>query len=108
MGKDLQRSDLKRAIRSAVTMSPEIEAALARKDEVELALLCIEAARYVSSRDKIPMLTLASPDSTFCRVEREVKARSATTAIGSLRRRRASWISAPSFRKLRRTATGGV
>ena len=40
----------------------------------------------------MPMLTLALPASTFCRVEREVKARSATTAIGS-RRRRASRIS---------------
>ena len=37
----------------------------------------------------------------------EVKARSATTAIGSRRRLRASWISAPSLRSARRTAAGG-
>ena len=56
----------------------------------------------------MPMLTLVSPPSTFCRVERDVKARSATTAIGSRRRRRASWMSAPSLRRARRTAAGGV
>lgn len=44
----------------------------------------------------------------FCNVERDVKARSATTAIGSRRRRRASWMSAPSLRMARRTAAGGL
>lgn len=48
------------------------------------------------------------PASTLCSVERDVKARSATTAIGSRRRRRASWMSAPSLRSARRTAAGGL
>ena len=56
----------------------------------------------------MPMLTLVSPASTLCKVERDVKARSATTAIGSRRRRRASWMSAPSLRMARRTAAGGL
>jgi len=41
-------------------------------------------------------------------VEREVNARSATTLMGKRRRLRASWMSAPNFRKARRTAIDGV
>lgn len=53
------------------------------------------------------MPTFVSPASILWRVARVVNARSATTDIGSRRRRRASWISAPSFLSARLTDAGG-
>ncbi len=45
--------------------------------------LCVPIDRRTPA--KIPILTLACPASTLCRVERDVNARSATTAMGSPR-----------------------
>ena len=54
----------------------------------------------------MPIATDSSPFSIFVNVERLIRARSASNAIGSRRRRRASLMSCPSLRRARFTGIG--
>jgi hypothetical protein len=65
-----------------------------------------KSPRVKSTVAYTPSPTAGSPFSIFARVGRVIRARSATTAMGRRRRRRASRISAPIFRSARLTGIG--